>query len=40
LLEEHKDKNLIAGITIKLGSLVIDGSLQGKLKEASEALKK
>ena len=39
-LEEEIDKNIIAGITIKLGSLVIDGSLANKLKEAAEALKR
>jgi len=39
-LEEEIDKNIIAGITIKLGSLVIDGSLSGKLREAAEVLKK
>ena len=39
-LEEKIDKEVIAGITIKLGSLVIDGSLAGKLKEAVEAVKK
>ena len=39
-LEEKIDKNIIAGITIKLGSLVIDGSLANKLREAAEALKK
>jgi len=39
-LEEEIDKNIIAGITIKLGSLVIDGSLANKLREAAEALKK
>ena len=39
-LEELTDKSLIAGITIRLGSLVIDGSLSGKLKEACEELKK
>ena len=39
-LEEKIDKEVIAGITIKLGSLVIDGSLAGKLKEAVEALRK
>lgn len=38
-LEELIDKSLIAGMTIKLGSLIIDGSLSGKLKEACEALK-
>lgn len=39
-LEEKLDENIIAGIVIKLGSLLIDGSLSGKLKEAAEALKK
>ncbi len=39
-LEEEIDKNIIAGITIKLGSLVIDGSLANKLREAAEALKR
>ena len=40
LLEEVTDKSLIAGITIKLGSLIIDASLSGKLKEVCEELKK
>ncbi len=39
-LEEEIDKNIIAGITIKLGSLIIDGSLANRLKEAAENLKK
>lgn len=39
-LEEEVDKNIIAGITIKLGSLIIDGSFANKLREAAEALKK
>jgi ATP synthase F1 delta subunit len=39
-LEEKIDKGLIAGITIKLGSLIIDGSLAGKLREAAEALRR
>ncbi len=39
-LEEKIAAEMIAGITIKLGSLVIDGSLAGKLKEAAEIVKK
>ena len=39
-LEEKIDKQVIAGIVIKLGSLVIDGSLAGKLKEAAEPMRK
>ena len=39
-LEEKIDKELIAGVTIKLGSLVIDGSLAGKLRAAAETMRK
>ncbi|MFH1245733.1 MAG: F0F1 ATP synthase subunit delta [Candidatus Omnitrophota bacterium] len=39
-LEEEIDKNIIAGIAIKFGGLVIDGSLANKLREAAEALKR
>ncbi len=39
-LQEKIDKGIIAGIVIKLGSLVIDGSLAGKLREVAEAMKK
>jgi len=39
-LEEKIDKGIIAGITIKLGSLIIDGSLKGKLREVAETLRK
>lgn len=39
-LEEKIDPETIAGATIKLGSLVIDGSLAGKLTEAAEIIKK
>ncbi len=39
LLESSMDDNLIAGIVVKLGNIVIDGSLQGRLKESCEALK-
>lgn len=39
-LEDKIDAKMIAGVTIKLGSLVIDGSLAGKLKEAAEIVKK
>jgi len=35
-LSEKIDKSVIAGIVIKLGSLVIDGSLSGRLKDAYE----
>ena len=39
LLESSIDDSLIAGIVVKLGNIVIDGSLQGRLKESCEALK-
>jgi len=39
-LEETVDTSIIAGVIIKLGSLIIDGSLRGKLNEACEALRK
>lgn len=39
LCEEKIDKEIIAGIVVKLGSFVIDGSLSGRLKDAGEALK-
>lgn len=35
-LNEKIDKELVAGIIIKLGSLVIDGSLRGRLRDAME----
>ena len=40
VLSEKIDKEIIAGITVKLGSMIIDGSLSGKLKEAQHALRK
>lgn len=39
-LEEEIDKNIIAGISLKFGSLIIDGSLANKLREAAERLKR
>lgn len=39
-LQEKIDKEVIAGVTIKLGNLVIDGSLSGKLREIAEKLKR
>lgn len=39
-LQEKIDKEAVAGITIRFGSLVIDGSLSGKLREAAETLRK
>ncbi|MFC1593849.1 F0F1 ATP synthase subunit delta [Candidatus Omnitrophota bacterium] len=38
-LKESEDKKLIAGIVIKFGSLVLDGSLSGKLKESATQIK-
>lgn len=40
VLDEKIDREIIAGITIKLGSMMIDGSLSGKLKAAQDALSK
>ncbi|MDO8525377.1 MAG: F0F1 ATP synthase subunit delta [Candidatus Omnitrophota bacterium] len=37
-LSEKEDKGLIAGIIVKLGAIVIDGSLENKLKQAEERL--
>ncbi|OIO79692.1 MAG: hypothetical protein AUJ89_04470 [Candidatus Omnitrophica bacterium CG1_02_43_210] len=39
-LQEVVSKDMIAGITIKLGSLVIDGSLAGRLREAIEEIRR
>jgi F0F1-type ATP synthase membrane subunit b/b' len=39
VLEAKVDENLIAGIVIKLGNLVIDASLRGRLNETCEALR-
>ena len=39
-LEKKIDKEVISGIIIKLGSVVIDGSLAGKLKEAQAIINK
>ncbi len=39
-LEESLNKSLLAGIVIKLGSLVLDGSLSGKIRESAERLMK
>ena len=35
-LTEKEDGSIIAGLVIKIGSLVIDGSLESKLREVSE----
>jgi F-type H+-transporting ATPase subunit b len=40
VLREKIDRQIVAGITVKLGSMIIDGSLGGKLKEARYALMK
>ncbi|MDD5428351.1 MAG: F0F1 ATP synthase subunit delta [Candidatus Omnitrophica bacterium] len=37
-LAERDDKALIAGVIVKFGSLVIDGSLENRLKQAEERL--
>ena len=37
-LTEKEDTSLVAGIIIKLGALVIDGSLENKLKQVGERL--
>ncbi len=34
--EEKIDKNLVAGVVIRLGTLVIDGSLENRLKQIEE----
>jgi F-type H+-transporting ATPase subunit b len=39
-LDESMDKSLLAGIIVKLGSLVLDGSLSAKFKESAERLMK
>ena len=36
-LEEKVEQGIIAGIIIKFGNFIIDGSLEGKLREAAEA---
>ena len=38
--EEKKDKGLVAGLSIKLGSLLIDGTLANRLRQAEEEMKK
>jgi len=38
-IEEATDREIIAGIIVQLGSLIIDGSLAAKFKKAAEALK-
>lgn len=40
ILEERIDQGIIAGVSIKLGSMVIDASLAEKLREAGEKLSK
>ncbi len=37
-LSEKEDKGLIAGIIVKLGAIVIDGSLENKLRQTEERL--
>ncbi len=39
-LDEHERKELIAGIVVKLGGLIIDASLLNRLGQVKEALKK
>ncbi|MFC1631218.1 F0F1 ATP synthase subunit delta [Candidatus Omnitrophota bacterium] len=39
-LKEDLDRQLVAGVVIKLGSLVLDGSLRYKIKEAARAREK
>ena len=35
---EKEDNSLLAGIIVKLGALVIDGSLENKLRQVEEKL--
>jgi len=37
-LAEKEDRSLVAGIIVKLGSLVIDGSLENRLRQVEEKL--
>jgi F-type H+-transporting ATPase subunit delta len=39
-IEEKLDKELLAGIIFKLGSLEIDGSLRNRFREAAAEVKK
>ena len=39
-LEQKIDKKIIAGIILKIGNLIIDGSILNKLKEAKEELER
>lgn len=39
ILKEKKDETIVAGIIVRIGSLVIDGTLLAALREAGEALK-
>jgi len=39
VIENSLDKKIMAGIIVKLGALVIDGSLKGRLEEALEKMK-
>jgi F-type H+-transporting ATPase subunit b len=38
-LKEEKDAGLIAGVIVRMGNLVIDGTILGALQEAAEGLK-
>jgi F-type H+-transporting ATPase subunit b len=40
MLSDAIDQELVAGVSIKLGSFIIDGSLSKRLKESAEHLKK
>ena len=39
-LKEEKDAGIIAGVIVRIGNLVIDGTILSALREAAEALKK
>ena len=38
-VDQVPDKDVIAGITVRMGSLVIDGSLAGKLREEAREMR-